>query len=115
MGAHYLKETLNFPIEKIESWKTGVQYQLIHGLALMLFVIIQKSFQSLQLKKAIFSIKLGIILFSGSIYLLALNHSFQSSLIPKIMGPITPLGGLFLITGWIFFILALFKADFKND
>jgi uncharacterized membrane protein YgdD (TMEM256/DUF423 family) len=115
MGAHYLKETLKFPIEKIESWKTGVQYQLIHGLALMLLVLIQKSFQTIDLKKAIFSLKIGIILFSGSIYLLALNYSFQSSLIPKIMGPLTPLGGLCLIIGWVFFIVALFKADFKND
>lgn len=115
MGAHYLKETLSYPVEKIESWKTGVQYQLIHGLALTTLVLIQQVFKAINLKKAILFIKIGIILFSGSIYFLTLNYSLKIELLPKILGPLTPLGGLCLIIGWLLFIIALLKVKIEDE
>lgn len=115
MGAHYLKETLSYPIDKIESWKTGIQYQLIHSLALVLLVLLQRSIIVLNLKKAALFLKIGLILFSGSIYSLTLNYSLQSELLPKIMGPLTPLGGLCLIAGWVIFIITVFKCNFDNE
>lgn len=115
MGAHYLKETLNYPLEKIESWKTGVQYQLINGLALIILVLTQKIFKVINLKKAILFIKIGIILFSGSIYFLTLNYSLKIELLPKILGPLTPLGGLCLIIGWLLFIIALLKVKIEDE
>lgn len=115
MGAHYLKETLEYPITKLDSWKTGVHYQQIHGIALLLFVILQQQFKGLKLKTPTLLLKIGLILFSGSIYILAINHSLNIDFLPKIFGPITPIGGLFLISGWITFIISLIKSNFENE
>ncbi len=115
LGAHYLRETLAYPALKIESWKTGVQYQQIHGIALILLAILQTQFPKLNLKTVSALFKTGIILFSGSIYILAINYSLAIDFLPKIFGPMTPLGGLFLIAGWLLFIINLLKAKFDNE
>jgi len=105
MGAHYLRETLEFPPAKIESWKTAVQYQSFHGLALISMVVLQQVLSSLSLKKSILFIKIGMTLFAGSIYLLTLNYSWKLEMLSKIMGPLTPIGGLCMLIGWTLFIL----------
>lgn len=115
MGAHYLKETLAYPLVKIESWKTAVQYQLFHGLALLILILIQLYFKELVLNRAILFIKIGMTLFAGSIYLLTLNYSLQIEILPKILGPMTPIGGLFMILGWGSFVLSVIKVDLKNE
>lgn len=115
MGAHYLKETLEYPVSKIESWKTGVHYQQIHGLALILIAILQINLPQLKLKTTALLFKIGTILFSGSIYLLTINQSLSIDILPKILGPLTPIGGLLLIAGWAIFTINLFKANFENE
>jgi len=115
MGAHYLRETLEFPIHKIESWKTAVQYQSIHALALFALAIITQLFPKTNLKKSIVFIKIGMSLFAGSIYMLTLNYSWKLELLPKIMGPLTPIGGLCMLVGWILFILNVSKTKFDNE
>lgn len=115
MGAHYLKETLAYPVTKIESWKTAVQYHTFHGLALIVLAFVQLYFNKLNLKKTILLIKIGMTLFAGSIYLLTLNYSFKIELLSKIMGPLTPIGGLLMIIGWVFFIFSVIKTDFDNE
>lgn len=110
LGAHYLKETLEYPAKYIESWKTGVQYQQIHSIALILIVILQKLIPKTQQNKTIILFKLGIILFSGSIYILTINNSLHINIIPKIFGPITPIGGMLLIIGWLLFIISIIKT-----
>ncbi|MCT4580755.1 MAG: DUF423 domain-containing protein [Flavobacteriales bacterium] len=115
LGAHYLRETLAYPASKIASWKTGVQYQQIHGLALILLAILQIQFPKLKLKTVSILFKAGTVLFSGSIYLLAMNYSFAIDFLPKIFGPLTPLGGLLLISGWLLFIINLLKVNFNNE
>ena len=85
-GAHYLKPTL----EKrgtLEAFKTGVQYQLLHAVAILAIHNLGKSETSSLWWAA------GVVLFSGSIYGLSLGG-------PKILGPVTPLGGLCMIVGW---------------
>jgi uncharacterized membrane protein YgdD (TMEM256/DUF423 family) len=96
-GAHALKEILS--PEHLASYKTGIQYQIIHAVVLLfLFLMIQK-FDSKQFKIAANLIFWGVILFSGSIYILTIKNIIGLEAL-KFAGPITPIGGLLIISGW---------------
>ncbi|WP_444934491.1 DUF423 domain-containing protein [Microbulbifer sp. JTAC008] len=100
-GAHGLRGKVAENL--LEAYKTGVQYQMIHALALFGVVLLMQNWGnrlSLTLSGALFTF--GIIFFSGSLYVLALGG-------PRWLGPITPLGGLMMIAGWV----ALFFAAFN--
>jgi len=101
-GAHALKNLV--PADKVVIFETGVRYHFIHALALILLSIY------MQLNPSIFNLQkgigwtasfflLGILCFSGSLYLLTFQ-SMCSFPYAKILGPITPIGGLLLILGW---------------
>ena len=95
-GAHGLRARL--APEQLESWATAAHYQLLHSvvlLALALFAVY--SGRSIKLPASLFTA--GIVLFSGSIYLLVLTKL-------RWLGPVTPIGGLLLILGW----LSLFRV-----
>ena len=109
MGAHYLKETLHLPADRLESWKTGVFYQIIHSLAIILIIILAKMFD-LKIKAVNILFIIGIAFFSGSIYILTLNHIWGIGALKSIMGPITPLGGMCLIIGWAILSFKILKA-----
>lgn len=104
-GAHGLKKFLS--IDQLNSFETGVRYQMYH--ALFLLFVAQTNFISDKQKMVVFvSTLFGILLFSGSIYLLATSSitNFES----KRIGPITPIGGMFLIFSWIYlFYCIIFK------
>ncbi len=98
-AAHGLKKKIS--PEMLSVFKTGVDYQFYHSFALALVglsQVVQNIEQSMFLTWAFICFGIGIIFFSGSLYLLALTKM-------KIFGPITPLGGLFFILGWLFFTL----------
>ncbi|MCU0387574.1 MAG: DUF423 domain-containing protein [Chitinophagaceae bacterium] len=95
-GAHALTERLEPPA--IEVFKTAVQYQMYHGLALILTGILLKSKPSKNIANAALSFIIGIFLFSGSLYLITLGKLTNSEL--SWIGPITPIGGLAFIIGW---------------
>ncbi|HIP31863.1 MAG TPA: DUF423 domain-containing protein [Crocinitomicaceae bacterium] len=103
-GAHALKEVLSEA--KLKSFETGVRYQMYHGLALFILGLNADRF-SFSLKLATSIIFIGVLLFSISIYFLALQESLQMSL--KFLGPITPLGGLLMITGWTILLINVIK------
>lgn len=88
-GAHALKGTLEGN-GNLDVWKTAVFYHLIHAVVLLVITFSLKAFNKLSW----FCFVVGIICFSGSLYLLAL---YQLSF----LGPVTPLGGAFLIVGWL--------------
>ncbi|CAM1364760.1 DUF423 domain-containing protein [Tenacibaculum xiamenense] len=91
-GAHALKKRLNS--DQLKSFETGVKYQMYHAIVLLVI-----GFNLTNLSPFILiSFVLGIFLFSFSIYGLVLSDSIEKKL--KFLGPITPLGGLFLIIGW---------------
>lgn len=96
-GAHALKESLE--PEDLEVFKTGVQYQMFHALALILTGIMLKSKPSKNLANATLCFILGIFLFSGSLYLITIGKSTHNNL--DWVGPITPIGGISFIVGWI--------------
>jgi uncharacterized membrane protein YgdD (TMEM256/DUF423 family) len=94
-GAHALKKVLS--IEELSTFETGVKYQMYH--ALFLLIVGMLTGLSQKSKKIIYNlVVLGIIFFSGSIYLLATNS--LTSFDFKIIGFVTPIGGLLLISAW---------------
>lgn len=103
-GAHGLKAVL--PEKSIETFEVGVRYQIYH--ALFLLFLGSLSIISEDAKTYIFYTALiGTVLFSGSIYLLATNT--LTSINFKILGPVTPIGGLFLIVSWVLLLVQVFK------
>lgn len=98
-GAHGLQKIT--PDETIiHGFQTAVQYQVYHALALLAVAIIYERIPHRFIKWAGNFFITGIILFSGSLYLLTWLKIMESGL-AKIAGPITPLGGIFLIGGWL--------------
>jgi len=97
-AAHGLKKKLTPDMQAV--FKTGVDYQFFHSFALALIglTLIAQGIESNYLTWSFIFFGIGIVFFSGSLYLLALTQK-------KIFGPITPLGGLFFILGWGFFAL----------
>ena len=99
-GAHYLKNTLND--YSLSVFQTGVLYQFFHSIGIILVVLLSVSKDNLNLDLSIWFFTLGIILFSGSLYLLAITGL-------KWLGAITPIGGFFFILGWMFLFLKSLK------
>lgn len=95
-GAHALKKLLS--PEQLNSFETGVKYQMYHAI-LLLVLGFQLNFSSFPARFAVILIILGTFLFSFSIYGLCLSAAKGSKI--KILGPITPLGGLLLVLGWL--------------
>lgn len=91
-GAHALKKILSE--DQIKSFETGVKYQMYHAIVLLFVGSYFKGSNQLMNYSFIF----GIILFSFSIYGLVLSDAEGKKM--KFLGPITPLGGLLLVTGW---------------
>lgn len=96
-AAHGLKSKLS--AQMIDVFQTGVQYQMTHSLAILMLVILYRVWPNQWLIWGAMAMAVGIVLFSGSLYLLALTQI-------KWFGPITPLGGLCFIAGWICIIVA---------
>ncbi|GAC32009.1 DUF423 domain-containing protein [Paraglaciecola polaris] len=100
-AAHGLKSQLSGSL--IAVFQTGVQYQMYHSLGLILLVLVAQVMPSSLLVWSAGFMTAGMVLFSGSLYLLAVTGS-------KWFGPITPIGGLCFIIAWALFIFAAFKG-----
>jgi uncharacterized membrane protein YgdD (TMEM256/DUF423 family) len=102
-GAHVLKDRLSS--DMLAVFQTGVQYQMYHALALILVAVLSR--QITQIAAFGWSgwlFLVGIILFSGSLYALSLSGI-------KILGAITPLGGLAFLAGWSLLVWGAFKQS----
>ena len=98
LGAHFLKTKIN--VNALDAYKTAVFYHIIHNLAIIIFT---KDYSTQKdIKAPIITIAIGTLLFSGSIYALSLKAILTGVAdISYILGPITPIGGMTLIIGWI--------------
>ncbi|MGO4709213.1 DUF423 domain-containing protein [Chryseobacterium sp. 2TAF14] len=103
-GAHALKKILS--VERLESFETGVRYQMYAAFFLLVAGYILKFDTSSQKWISILMIT-GTILFSFSIYFLSLQDYLGANL--KFLGPITPLGGLCMILAWLMLIFYFVK------
>ena len=101
-GAHALKKHLSPSL--LSAYETGVQYQFIHSLALLALgiLLLKLEYSSRAFTLAGWGWMIGIMLFCGSLYALALGG-------PRWLGPITPLGGLFFIGAWGSFTVAVWQ------
>ena len=103
-GAHGLKQVVS--PEKVASFEVGVRYQIYHGIALLILSLNASKIEG-TLKVFLAFILGGILFFSGSIYLLALNDLLGADL--SFLGPLTPVGGVLMIAGWGVLVRQLLK------
>ena len=103
-AAHGLKPLLS--VSAFESFNTGIRYQMYHAF-LLFFIGITSQIKPKQ-KSILFKlISIGVLLFSGSIYLLSTNDLTPFNF--KVIGFITPIGGLFLIASWLLLFVYFFR------
>lgn len=105
-GAHKLKELV--APESVATYQTGVQYQMYHAFALLIIGLLAERYNSSLLNWAGFFFLAGIVLFSGSLYLLVSLKAMNKVGVSGI-GLITPIGGLLFIVGWILLLIAVTK------
>ena len=96
-GAHLLSDMLS--ADALQSFEVGVRYQFFHGLAL-LFLSLSPDLKKVMSRTALLFV-IGTLLFSSSIYLLSLSTMYGDTGLPALLGPVTPIGGLLLILGWV--------------
>ena len=104
-GAHALKERLS--ADQLPVFETAVRYQVYHAFALIVVGLLSDKFNASLLNYAGYLFIIGITLFSGSLYLLSTRS--LTGIEWKFLGPVTPLGGLCLIAGWLFVVLSVLK------
>ncbi|KAB7670628.1 DUF423 domain-containing protein [Bacillus sp. B1-b2] len=100
-GAHGLEGKIS--AKYLDIWKTGVTYQMFHSTGLMVIGLLLGKFpESSLLNWAGWLMFSGIILFAGSLYILAVTQI-------KVLGAITPLGGVAFLTAWLLVVIAVWK------
>lgn len=103
-GAHALRARADtLPLERgLEIWQTAVQYHLVHGLGLIAIGLAAQWLDHGSLRWAGWLLALGILLFSGSLYVMTVTGW-------RLLGPITPLGGVCFIIGWLLMLVAVMR------
>ncbi len=112
IGAHWLEGLVEKGVllpKNVASWKTGVLYQLLMAIGLVVIIVLEKVFELRSVKTGLVLLTIGVSLFSFSIYLMVLNHLWGISLLHKAMIPITPIGGILMIVAWVVFLLNVLK------
>ncbi len=116
LGAHFLKSKLETGLitpDQLNGFDTGVKYQMYHVLGMLLLVILTKLNPNKFFGWAYTLFFWGIILFSGSLYFLCTRNLLGADWL-KVLGPITPLGGICFVLGWLCLCLAMLKTDKKG-
>lgn len=109
-GAHALKSILTEA--QIQSYQTGILYHLLHAIVLLIIAILYHLTKNKTFLTAGYLMFAGIILFSFSIYLLALKDYLAMPML-KFLGPVTPIGGSLIIISWVLIFINAFRL--KND
>ena len=102
-GAHGLKALIE--PDQLVIYKTGVQYHMMHAIVLLGIALYLSQHNNSRLNKAFWFILVGIFLFAGSLYLMSTREVLGLTSW-KWLGPITPLGGLSFIVGWLLIAFA---------
>ena len=105
-GAHLLSDMLS--ADALQSFEVGVRYQFFHGMALLFLSLTPHPKKFINRTALLFVI--GTLLFSISIYLLSLSTMYGDTGLPAILGPVTPMGGLMLILGWLILLVGYLRA-----
>jgi uncharacterized membrane protein YgdD (TMEM256/DUF423 family) len=105
-GAHALKDLLE-TTNRADTFELAVRYQFYHAFALLITGVLLQHHNTKSLQYAATCFALGIIFFSGSLYFLCFTGV-------RMMGAVTPIGGVFFIIGWILLGSGLLKSQHKN-
>lgn len=105
-GAHGLKAMLEAN-GRMDTFETAVKYQMYHALALLAVGILQQYFPGKLLNISTYGFVLGILIFSGSLYVLSLSGI-------RWLGAVTPIGGVAFIIGWACMALAFWRGGQFN-
>lgn len=111
-GAHGLKAVLE--PEALTQWHTGVQYQFLHALGLLALAAMGDRLPARTMRMTTALFLLGILLFSGSLYLLSTRELLSSHGLTSVLGPLTPLGGLCFIAGWVSLLITALRMGAKR-
>ncbi len=112
LGAHALKAKMLAGLitpEQLNGFDTAAKYQLFHTLALAVVYFANRDKNEKWLNVSAWMFIVGIVLFSGSLYLLTTRNLTGMEFL-TFLGPVTPLGGLAFMGGWIAFIVHAFKS-----
>jgi uncharacterized membrane protein YgdD (TMEM256/DUF423 family) len=107
-GAHALKKIV--PPETVATFETGVRYQFYHTFALFITAVLYATFPGKWIVSAGWLFILGIVLFSGSLYILTAIKATNTVGL-KGIGIITPIGGLLFIAGWLCLLIGIIAAN----
>ncbi|MDM5210099.1 DUF423 domain-containing protein [Peribacillus sp. NJ4] len=99
-GAHGLEGKI--PDKYLETWQTAVQYQMFHAVGLLVLGLLAGKISSPLINWSGCLMLIGIILFSGSLFVLSVTQI-------KVLGAITPLGGVSFLVAWVLMIIAAYK------
>ncbi|MEV5116035.1 DUF423 domain-containing protein [Peribacillus frigoritolerans] len=99
-GAHGLEGKI--PDKYLETWQTAVQYQMFHAVGLLVLGLLAGKIDSPLINWSGWLMLIGIILFSGSLFVLSVTQI-------KVLGAITPLGGVSFLVAWVLMIIAAYK------
>ena len=106
-GAHGLQK-ITSDAAIISGFETATRYQLIHAVALLAVAVLAERNTDRLIRWSANCFMIGVLLFSGSLYLLTYFRINESNAV-SLVGPITPVGGLFMILGWVFLLLLAVK------
>lgn len=113
LGAHFLKNQIPTGLmtpDLLNGFDTAVKYQMYHALAMLGLFLFSKHNPHKYINWAFNSFLIGIVMFSGSLYFLCTRNLLGIEGL-KVLGPITPIGGLFFIAGWIFIAMIGLKKE----
>ncbi len=111
LGAHGLKNKLQTGLispDQLNGFDTAVKYQVYHTLAMLGVAILKLNFSNKYLNWAYNLFFYGVILFSGSLYFLCTRNLFGADWL-KFLGPVTPIGGMLFVLGWICLSISAIK------
>ncbi|PSR52909.1 DUF423 domain-containing protein [Adhaeribacter arboris] len=106
-GAHALRPSLE-AAGRLETFETAIKYQMYHTLTIFLIGLLQLHLPLKQLRTASLLLLLGIVVFSGSLYVLCLSGI-------TVLGAVTPFGGVLFIAGWLYLFLAISKLPLQKQ
>lgn len=108
-GAHTLKQWVD--ADTLNVYETGIHYQMFHVLAIIAMGVLYKSFPGRWMRASGRFFAIGILFFSGSLYAITFLKAMHNTTFIPIIGPITPLGGLFFIAGWACMAIAIHRKS----
>ena len=111
LAAHGLKSKLETGLiteTNLQSFDTAARYQMYHSIALLVMALLIEKFHTKLISSAAYCFMTGIVLFSGSIYILSTARLLGLENV-QWLGPVTPIGGLLFVFGWILLAFAGMK------